>query len=193
MKPITQKENSFLDTVVKDIYPQDTSYREQATAHLEQLTMPHWALGDLMDLAVDLAGMTRSLKPPVERKTVVVMVGDHGVTEEGVSKYPSEVTAQMVYNFVAGGAGINALARQAGAKVEVVDMGTAADLSDLAGKGAIRSKKIKSGTDNIARGPAMSRTHAVLAVEAGIEVAHALADKVDVFATGDMGIGNTTP
>ena len=193
MKPIAQKEKSFLDTVVKEIFPQDTSYREQATAHLEQLTMPHWALGDLMDLAVDLAGMTRSLKPPVERKTVVVMVGDHGVTEEGVSKYPSEVTAQMVYNFVAGGAGINALAKQAGAKVEVVDMGTAADLDDLVSKGVIRSKKIASGTNNIAKGPAMSRTHAVLAVEAGIEVAYALADQVDVFATGDMGIGNTTP
>ena len=193
MKPVTQKENSFLDSVVKDIFPQDTAFRQQATGHLEQLTMPHWALGDLMDLAVDLAGMTRSLQPPVARKTVVVMVGDHGVTEEGVSKYPSEVTAQMVYNFVAGGAGINALARQAGAEVEVVDMGTAADLSDLVAKGAIRSKKIGAGTANIAKGPAMSRTHAVMAVEAGIEVAYSLADQVDVFATGDMGIGNTTP
>ncbi len=193
MKPVAQEKNSFLDSVVKEIFPQDTSYREQATAHLEQLTMPHWALGDLMDLAVDLAGMTRSLQPPVARKTVVVMVGDHGVTEEGVSKYPSEVTAQMVYNFVAGGAGINALARQAGAKVEVVDMGTAADFDDLVSKGVIRSKKIGAGTNNIAKGPAMSRTHAVLAVEAGIEVAYALADEVDIFATGDMGIGNTTP
>ena len=193
MKPAKHTENSFLDSVIKEIFPQDTSFRDQATAHLEQLTMCHWALGDLMDLAVDLAGITRSLRPPVERKTVVVMVGDHGVTAEGVSKYPSEVTAQMVYNFVAGGAGINALARQAGAEVEVVDMGTAADLSDLADKGVIRSKKIGTGTNNIAKGPAMSRTHAVMAIEAGIEVAHALADQLDVFATGDMGIGNTTP
>ncbi len=187
------RKKSFLDQVYEEIFPQDLEYRQKATARLEQLTMPHWALGDLMDMAVDLAGITRSMEPPVARKTVVVMVGDHGVTEEGVSKYPSEVTAQMVYNFVAGGAGINALARQAGAEVQVVDMGAAADLSDLADKGAIISKKIGPGTANIAKGPAMSRTHAVMAVEAGVQVAYELADSVDVFATGDMGIGNTTP
>ena len=124
---------SYLEATRRQIFPQDTSVRDQATARLEQLTMPHWALGDLMDLAVDLAGMTRSLAPPTARKKVVVMVGDHGVTAEGVSKYPAEVTAQMVFNFVNGGAGINALARQAGAEVVVVDMGTAVDLSELAG------------------------------------------------------------
>ena len=184
---------SFLEAVYRDIFPQDSLFRDQATAHLEQLTMPHWALGRLMDLAVDLAGITRSVNPPVARKTVVVMVGDHGVTAEGVSKYPSEVTAQMVYNFVVGGAGINALARQVGADVKVVDMGTAADFDELVGNGKIISKKIGKGTENIALGPAMTRTHAVLAVEAGIEVANDLADTVDVFGTGDMGIGNTTP
>ncbi len=184
---------SFLEAAYRDIFPQDSWSRDQATAHLEQLTMPHWALGRLMDLAVDLAGMTRSVDPPVARKTVVIMVGDHGVTAEGISKYPSEVTAQMVYNFIAGGAGINALARQAGADVKVVDMGAAADFSELAGNGKIISKKIGWGTENIVRGPAMTRTHAVLAVEAGIEVANDLADSVDVFGTGDMGIGNTTP
>lgn len=184
---------SFLEATYRQIFPQDLSFRDKATAHLEQLTMPHWALGRLMDLAVDLAGITRSLDPPLARKTVVVMVGDHGVTTEGVSNYPSEVTAQMVYNFVAGGAGINALAGQAGADVEIVDMGAAADFGELIARGKIRSKKIGYGTENIAQGPAMSRTHAVLAVEAGIEVANELADKVDVFGTGDMGIGNTTP
>lgn len=184
---------SFLEATFRRIYPQDLSFRDQATAHLDQLTMPHWALGDLMDLAVDLAGMTRSLDPPVSRKTVVIMVGDHGVTAEGVSKFPSEVTAQMVYNFVAGGAGINALARQVGADVEVVDMGAVADFGDLVARGVIRSKKIGGGTKNMALGPAMTRTHAVMAIEAGIEVANTLAAKVDVFGTGDMGIGNTTP
>ena len=184
---------SFLEAAYRDIFPQDSLLRDQATAHLEQLTMPHWALGRLMDLAVDLAGMTRSVDPPVARKTVVVMVGDHGVTAEGVSKYPSEVTAQMVYNFIAGGAGINALARQVGADVKIVDMGTAADFDELVGNGKIISKKIGKGTENIALGPAMTRIHAVLAVEAGIEVANDLADTVDVFGTGDMGIGNTTP
>lgn len=184
---------SYLDATFRNIYPQDASFRDQATARLEQLTMPHWALGDLMDLAVDLAGMTRSINPPVKRKKVVVMAGDHGVTAEGISKYPSEVTAQMIYNFVNGGAGINALARQVGAEVVVVDMGVAADLDDLVKKGKIISRKIGKGTDNMAKGPAMTRTHAVLAVEAGIELADQLGPDVDVFGTGDMGIGNTTP
>ncbi len=191
---ISRSDNvDFLEATFRKIFPQDQGFRDQAVAHLEQLTMPHWALGDLMDLAVDLAGMTRSLAPEVKRKKVVIMVGDHGVTVEGVSRYPSEVTAQMVYNFVAGGAGINALARQAGAGVVVVDMGCATDLSGLAKEGKIISKKIGPGTDNIAHGAAMTRTHAVMAVEAGIEVANQLAPEVDVFGTGDMGIGNTTP
>lgn len=146
-----------------------------------------------MDMAVDLAGMTRSITPPVKRKKVVVMAGDHGVTAEGVSKYPSEVTAQMIYNFVNGGAGINALARQSDSEVVVVDMGVAAELDDLVKDERIISKKIARGTNNMAQGPAMTRTHAVLAVEAGIEVAENLAADVDVFGTGDMGIGNTTP
>jgi len=184
---------SYLEAAFRNIYPQDASFRDQATARLEKLTMPHWALGDLMDMAVDLAGMTRSLNPPVKRKKVVVMAGDHGVTAEGISKYPSEVTAQMIYNFVNGGAGINALARQVGAEVVVVDMGVAADLDDLVKNEKIISKKIGKGTDNMAQGPAMTRTHAVLAVEAGIELAQQLGPDVDVFGTGDMGIGNTTP
>jgi len=183
----------YLEATFREIYPQDASFRDLAVARLEKLTMPHWALGDLMDLAVDLAGMTRSLTPPVKRRKVVVMAGDHGVTAEGISKYPPEVTAQMIHNFVNGGAGINALARQAGAEVVVVDMGAAADLDDLARDGRIISRKIGSGTDNMARGPAMSRTNAVLAVEAGIELAMKLGPDVDVFGTGDMGIGNTTP
>lgn len=182
----------FLEATFRKIFPQDSEYRDKATARLEQLTMPHWALGDLMDLAVELAGMTRSLHPPVQRKRVVVMVGDHGITAEGVSKYPSEVTAQMVYNFVNGGAGINALARQAGAEVSVVDMGCSEDLSDLVKQGRIISKKIAAGTENMVHGPAMTRTQAVMTVEAGIEVANQLAPEVDIFATGDMGIGNTT-
>ncbi len=184
---------NYLEAAFRRIYPQDSSFRDEAKARLDQLTMPHWALGDLMDMAVDLAGMTRSLTPPVKRKKVVVMAGDHGVAVEGVSKYPSEVTAQMIYNFVSGGAGINALARQAGSEVVVVDMGAAAELDDLVRDGRIISKKIGMGTGNMAQGPAMTRTHAVMAVEAGIEVAEELALEVDVFGTGDMGIGNTTP
>src|SRR5674476_874880 len=126
---------SLLERTIQKIYPQDSISRERAKERLDQLALPHWALGDLMDLAVDLAGMTRSMTPAVKRKAVVVMAGDHGVVAEGVSKFPSEVTPQMVYNFVNGGAGINALARQAGSEVIVVDMGVAADLRELAAAG----------------------------------------------------------
>lgn len=184
---------SFLDSTFRKIYPQDHEYRQRAEERLNQLTMPHWALGDLMDLAVDLAGITRSMQPPVARKKVVVMVGDHGVTAEGVSKYPSEVTTQMVHNFIRGGAGINALARQAGAGVCVVDVGAVDDFAELVRDGKVVAKKIGRGTANMVYGPAMTRTHAVMAVEAGIEVANRLAAEVDVFGTGEMGIGNTTP
>ena len=183
----------FLDATYHKIYPQDFDFRRQAEERLNQLTMPHWALGDLMDLAIDLAGMTRSLHPPVARKCLVVMAGDHGVTAEGVSRYPAEVTTQMVHNIVRGGAGINALARQAGAEVRVVDMGAVDDFADLVRAGQVIAKKIGRGTANMVYGPAMSRTHAVMAVEAGIEVANLLAPEVDVFGTGEMGIGNTTP
>jgi len=121
------------------------------------------------------------------------MAGDHGVVAENVSKFPSEVTPQMVHNFVNGGAGINALARQAGAEVHVVDMGVAADLSDLAAANKIINKKVGLGTDNIAVGPAMSKAMARRAVESGIDISNDLAPRIDLFGTGDMGIGNTTP
>jgi nicotinate-nucleotide--dimethylbenzimidazole phosphoribosyltransferase len=184
---------SLLDRTLQQIFPQDTDSRNSAKARLEQLALPYWSLGDLMDLAMDLAGMTRSMSPPVARKAVVTMAGDHGVVQEGVSKFPSEVTPQMVYNFVHGGAGINALARQVGAEVFVVDMGVASDLTELAQAGKIINKKVGLGTDNIAKGPAMSHAMAQRAVESGIDIANDLAKKFDVIGTGDMGIGNTTP
>ena len=183
----------LLKETLSRIVPQDAAVRAQAHARLEALTMPHWALGRLLDLAEDLAGITRSLRPPVTGKAIFVMAGDHGVVAEGVSKYPQEVTPQMVHNFVAGGAGINALARQAGASVRVVDMGVAADLSALAAEGKILSRRIGPGTRNIARGPAMSHDEAVASLEAGIDIALQASAAVDVFGTGDMGIGNTTP
>jgi nicotinate-nucleotide--dimethylbenzimidazole phosphoribosyltransferase len=167
---------NLLETTIKKIVPHDNSFRAKAKDRLDQLTMPHWALGRLMDLAVELAGMTRSLRPQVERRVVVTMAADHGVAAEGVSMYPQEVTAQMVHNFVNGGAGINALARAARARVVVVDM-----------------ERIAAGTKNLAAGPAMSREEAIRCVESGIEVAQELAPSADLFGSGDMGIGNTTP
>jgi nicotinate-nucleotide--dimethylbenzimidazole phosphoribosyltransferase len=121
------------------------------------------------------------------------MAGDHGVTTEGVSTYPQEVTTQMVQNFVAGGAGISVLARQANARVVVVDMGVAGDLTSLVESGKVISHRISPGTRNMAAGPAMSREEAIQSLEAGIALAHNLASGTDLYATGDMGIGNTTP
>jgi nicotinate-nucleotide--dimethylbenzimidazole phosphoribosyltransferase len=184
---------SLITSTMAAISPQDPLWRARAKDRLDQLIMPHWALGRLMDLAVDLAGMTRSISPPIGRKTIVTLAGDHGVAAEGVSKYPQEVTPQMVAGFISGMASINILARLAGARVVVVDMGVAADLSHFAGDGKFIDKKIALGTANIARGPAMTRQQAQRAIEAGIEVVEDLAATTDVFGIGDMGIANTTP
>jgi len=144
-----------------------------------------------MDLAADLAAIARSLSPAVTRRAIVVMAADHGVAAEGVSLYPQEVTVQMVGNFVRGGAGINALARVANAQVVVVDMGVAGDLT--AWRDKVLNKRIRPGTSNLGREPAMSRDEARRCLEAGVEVAQSLASEIDVFGTGDMGIANTTP
>jgi len=183
----------FLETIIQQIPRPDGEARSAARARLEQLTMPYWALGRLMDLAEELAGMTGQMPPNVGRKTIVTMAADHGVTAQGVSGYPREVTVQMVHNIVNGGASINALARLAGAMVVVVDIGVAGDLSDLAEKGQIISKKIANGTQDMTQGPAMSREEALRAIEAGIEIAQELGATTDIFGTGEMGIGNTTP
>ncbi|VAX15998.1 Nicotinate-nucleotide--dimethylbenzimidazole phosphoribosyltransferase [hydrothermal vent metagenome] len=182
---------SLIKTTIEKIQPVSQEARDKAKARLDQLTMPHWALGRLMDLAVDMAGMTGQSPPPVKRKTIVTMAGDHKVTEEGISLYPAEVTPQMIGNFVNGGAGVNALSSLTGAKVVVVDMGVNADLSAMGD--TIIHKKIGMGAANIAKGPAMSREDAVKSIEAGIEIATDLAGSTDVFGAGDMGIGNTTP
>jgi len=182
----------LLEATLKSIGRQEQSWRAKARARLEQLTMPHWALGRLMDLAEDLAGMTRSLHPPVSGKTIITMAADHGVVGERVSAYPQVVTRQMVHNFVSEGASINALARLAGARVVVVDMGVVGDLGALVSSGKVVCKRVGPGTDNIARGPAMTREEAIRCLVAGIEVVREQALATDVLGTGDMGIGNTT-
>jgi nicotinate-nucleotide--dimethylbenzimidazole phosphoribosyltransferase len=182
----------LLKETIEKILPPDAAARAAARKRLEQLTMPYWALGRLMDLAEDLAGMTGSARVKLDRKTVVVMAADHGVSVEGISKYPQEVTVQMIRNFVQGGAGINALCRLCGARVVVVDMGVAGDVAGLVREQKILGKSIGPGTKNIARGPAMSRDEALRCVETGIEIALELSASTDIFGTGDMGIGNTT-
>lgn len=183
-----------LDDVVRGIRPLDARWRQRARQRLNDLAIPLGSLGRLLDIAEQLAAICENLKPSVEKKVVVTMAGDHGVVAEGVSACPQEVTLQMVYNFVAGGAGINALARTAGARVVVVDMGVAGDLSELVAQGKIISRKIAYGTQNMTKGPAMTREQAIQAVEAGIEIAVDLInDGAQILGTGDMGIGNTTP
>lgn len=183
-----------LDEIIGGIEPLSLAWRQQAREHLNRLAIPQGSLGELLNLAEQLAAIKQNLKPSVGNKTVVAMAGDHGVVAEGVSAFAQEVTPQMVANFVAGGAAINVLAEVAGARVVIVDMGVAADLTPLAGKGKILSYKIGSGTCNMACGPAMTRAQAELALKAGIEIVAKLAGEgVELLATGDMGIGNTTP
>jgi nicotinate-nucleotide--dimethylbenzimidazole phosphoribosyltransferase len=184
---------THITETIRAIVPADKSWRHRARRRIETLTMPPWALGRLLDLAVDLAGITRSLSPAVARRAVVVMAGDHGVVAEGVSAFPQAVTAEMVHNFARGGAAVNVLARQAGARVLVVDVGVAGNLSDLADSEMVRLRRIAPGTDSIAAGPAMSREQAIRAVEVGLETGEELAETTDLYATGEMGIGNTTP
>lgn len=186
-------EASLLKRTLENIAPVDSDARLKAKERLDQLAIPHWALGRLMDLALDLAALTGSIRPDVSRKSIAVMAGDHGIVEAGVSKFPQAVTVEMVRNFTNEKASINALARQAGAKVTVVDAGVAGDLSELAMSGKIIDKKVAPGTANFTKGPAMTQEQAVRSIEAGIEVAESLAEQTDLFGTGDMGIGNTSP
>ncbi|OGW75191.1 MAG: nicotinate-nucleotide--dimethylbenzimidazole phosphoribosyltransferase [Omnitrophica bacterium RBG_13_46_9] len=158
---------------------------------LDSLTKPRGSLGRLEELAKQVVEITGDENPPIKNKVIFTMAGDHGVTEEGISAYPKEVTPQMVYNFIRGGAGINVLARHAGARVVVVDMGVACDLE---GHPGLVVKKVGYGTKNMAKGPAMTKEEAVKSLENGIEVFKEgfFAECIDIAGTGDMGIGNTT-
>jgi len=180
-----------LQTILDRIQPLDAVAQEHARARQDMLTKPRGSMGRLEALSVQLAGIYGQPLPAIQHKVIVTMAGDHGVVAEGVSAYPQEVTPQMVYNFLRGGAAINVLARHVGARVVVVDMGVAADLEahpDLI------VKKVAHGTENIARGPAMTQEQAVQALLAGVEVVEQqIARGLDIVGTGDMGIANTTP
>lgn len=171
------------------IEPLDGEAVEQALNHLDQLTKPPGSLGKLEAIAAQLAGMTGEAKPEFAKKAVIVMAGDHGVCEEGVSAFPAAVTLQMVMNFVAGGAAVNVLARHAGAEVVCVDIGVNGDLEHP----QLVSRKVRKGTANMAKGPAMSREEALQAILVGADIVEQYAnDGYRMFATGEMGIGNTT-
>ena len=185
----TDPNEQTIHETVQAVGDMDRSAMETARLRQDVLTKPQGSLGRLEALHVQLAGITGNPLPNVERKTVIVMAGDHGVAAEGVSAYPAEVTAQMVLNFVRGGAAINVLAEQAGARVVIVDMGVAADLP---ADSAIVSRPVARSTANMTQGPAMTRAQAGEAVASGIAVLDAeFARGLDLVATGDMGIGNT--
>ncbi len=181
---------SLLETTCARIPEPDTRIAVEMQRLLDDKTKPRGSLGRLEEIACQVAAIRGSLTAEAPRKAVVVMGADHGVAEESVSAYPQEVTAQMLLNFARGGAAINVLARQAGARVVVVDMGVKSELPPLP---EIRSLRIGAGTRNLSREPAMSRAEAVRALEAGIGIAAELAaDGVTLLGIGDMGIGNTT-
>ncbi len=184
-------EQEFLNDLVTSIRPLDRAAMAAARQHQDNLTKPAGSLGRLEELAIWMAGVTGELSPATEPRTVIVMAGDHGVTSEGVSAYPSEVTPQMVMNFLGGGAAINVLAGQARARVLVVDLGVATEMGEVSG---LVARKVGPGTANIAVGPAMSRPQALKALRIGAELAESeIAAGARLLATGEMGIGNTTP
>jgi len=182
----------LLNDVIANIEKIDYALAKETQRRLDSLTKPHGSLGRLEELAKQVVEITKVKNPTLAHKVIFTMASDHGVVEEAVSAFPKEVTPQMVYNFLNGGAGINVLARHAGARVVVVDVGVACDLSPSPD---LIIKKVGYGTKNMAKGPAMTREEAIKSIEVGIEVfEEEFGSKkgIDITGTGDMGIGNTT-
>lgn len=168
----------------------DGAARDAARKRQESLTKPPGSLGRLEDLALRLAGMQGSARPALERVRIAVFAADHGIAAEGVSAFPQSVTVEMVLNFVRGGAAVSVLARALGASLEVVDVGTASDPGPLPG---VVSCRAGAGTANFRRGPAMERGQLEVCLRAGRAAAErAVADGIQLFIGGEMGIANTT-
>jgi nicotinate-nucleotide--dimethylbenzimidazole phosphoribosyltransferase len=182
----------LLDRTIAAIGPADADAARAARELHARLTKPAGSLGELEDLSVRLAALAGACPPPLPTPgAVAVFAGDHGVHAQGVTPWPREVTAQMVANFLAGGAVVNAFARQAGVGVTVVDVGVASELEPADG---LLIRKVRAGTRDLTVGPALTRDEAREAVTVGIEVANRLiGDGARILLTGDMGIANTTP
>lgn len=180
-----------LQKLLDEIRPVDKGWLERAQQRLDMLTKPRGSLGKLEEIARRYAAIKKDLTPSMRRKIIFTFAGDHGVVEEGVSAYPGRVTVQMVLNMLAGGAGVNALARHAGAEVIVVDMGVNHDFEPAPG---LVVRKVGYGTRNFTKGPAMTSAEALRSIQVGIDLAGEYAKEgMDVAGTGEMGIGNTTP
>lgn len=170
--------------------PVDLNIVEQATARQQQLTKPAGSLGRLESVAVQLAGLQGQVKPTLSQVWIAIFAGDHGVVAEGVSAFPQEVTGQMLLNFVSGGAAISVLARQLGAQLEVVDLGTVNPALNLPG---VRHLNLGAGTANFVEGAAMTQAQGEQALQAGRDsLLRAKAAGAQLFIGGEMGIGNTT-
>jgi nicotinate-nucleotide--dimethylbenzimidazole phosphoribosyltransferase len=181
---------TLLSHTINAIGPLDERAMDAARSRQDELTKPQGSLGRLESLAIQIAGITATDRPRLPNRAIVIMAGDHGIAAENVSAYPQQVTGEMVRNFLRGGAAINVLARAAGARVVVVDMGV---VEPLPPNPDLVVRRVGPGTRNMTRGPAMSRAEAVQAVEAGIEILATESQRgLDVVAAGEMGIANTT-
>ncbi|RBW68000.1 nicotinate-nucleotide--dimethylbenzimidazole phosphoribosyltransferase [Bacillus taeanensis] len=180
---------TLLNETIKRIESLDTEIMEKARERVNNLIKPPGSLGELEELLIQLAGITKGPFPKVDQKAVIVMAADHGVYEEGIAAYPQEVTAVQTALFAKGVTGVCAFAKQAGADVIPVDIGVK---ENVLVPGVV-NKKIKYGTNNITKGPAMTKEEAIRAIEVGIEIAVEQVKKgKNLLATGEMGIGNTT-
>jgi nicotinate-nucleotide--dimethylbenzimidazole phosphoribosyltransferase len=180
----------LLNQTIDKISPLDLSIQTEAQKRLDSLTKPQGSLGKLEELARRIAVIQGKVPPRLGRKLLFVFAADHGITQEGVSAYPKEVTAQMTYNFLDGGAAINVLARHHGVDTKVVDVGVDHEFAAPSGLG---NYKIRRGTANFAQGQAMTQDEAVRSVELGIRLAsEAAAEDLFLLGAGDMGIGNTS-
>lgn len=180
-----------LQELIASISDLDQGAMDKVQERLDSLTKPQGSLGQLEQIARQLGGIQRTPSPQIKKKAVLLMAGDHGIAAEGVSAFPQEVTPQMVYNIMNGGAAINVLARQANADVFCTDVGVAFPLE---AEGNILAKRVANGTQNMAKGPAMSRQETLRALLVGAEVTRErIQAGYNLFATGDLGIGNTTP
>jgi nicotinate-nucleotide--dimethylbenzimidazole phosphoribosyltransferase len=182
----------LLQATITAIGTPDTTLHLAACQRLADQARPQGSLGILEPLAARLASLAGTLNVRFHRKMIVTCAGDHGVAAEGVSLFPAEVTAQMVLNFIGGGASVSVLADHAGAEVRVADFGVNCDFDPGL---PIFHLKVAKGTANLARQPAMTREQAIQAIEGGISIVNQLVDQegLDLLGTGDMGIGNTTP
>lgn len=176
---------------LEKIEPVSAHWQSVAYDRLDNLTKPQRSLGVLEEMAARMVAIMEDKMPPIPKKAVFVFAGDHGVVDEGVSPYPQAVTGLMVRNFLTGRAGINVLARAAGAHVTVVDIGMKEDIRN---EPALLKRNVRRGTRNITSGPAMTLEESETAMDVGVEMAEqAFSDGITLVATGEMGIGNTTP